>query len=165
MPGSTTEYGFPYPIGSDPLQDGDNEIQNLAEAVETTIGKWQAYTPTISGIAIGAGSITGRYRRDGDTVFYRVEVTLGAGAGESSALEISLPADPAAGWDSREPRGEAMLYDSSAGENRHWRVTQASSAGLVNVWDPSGASQVQAGVPWAWGSGDKIILSGCYEAS
>lgn len=37
MPGSTPEYGFPYPIGADPLGDGDDRVQELAEAVEAVI--------------------------------------------------------------------------------------------------------------------------------
>lgn len=34
MPGSTPIYGFPYPLGSDPVKDGDNVIQSLATDVE-----------------------------------------------------------------------------------------------------------------------------------
>jgi hypothetical protein len=37
MPGSTPIYGFPYPLGSDPVRDGDNVIRSLAEDVETAI--------------------------------------------------------------------------------------------------------------------------------
>ena len=37
MPGSTPIYGFPYPLGTDPVRDGDNVIQNLATDVENTI--------------------------------------------------------------------------------------------------------------------------------
>jgi hypothetical protein len=37
MPGSTPIYGFPYPLGTDPVRDGDNVIRSLAEDVETEI--------------------------------------------------------------------------------------------------------------------------------
>jgi len=37
MPGSTPIYGFPYPLGSDPVRDGDNVIRSLAEDVETEL--------------------------------------------------------------------------------------------------------------------------------
>lgn len=37
MPGTTPVYGFPYPLGSDPVRDGDNDIRALAEDVETVL--------------------------------------------------------------------------------------------------------------------------------
>lgn len=36
MPGSTTNFGFEYPLGTDPLSDGAQEIQNFAETADTT---------------------------------------------------------------------------------------------------------------------------------
>jgi len=37
MPSSTAK-GFPYPVGTDLLADGDNAIQSLAEAVDSKVG-------------------------------------------------------------------------------------------------------------------------------
>ncbi|MBF6085302.1 hypothetical protein IU485_28435 [Nocardia cyriacigeorgica] len=37
MPGQTPVYGFPYPLGTEPVAQGDNVIQSLATAVETTL--------------------------------------------------------------------------------------------------------------------------------
>lgn len=36
MPGSTTNFGFEYPLNTDPLADGAQEIQNFAETADTT---------------------------------------------------------------------------------------------------------------------------------
>ena len=36
MPGSTTNFGFEYPLDTDPLADGAQEIQNFAETADTT---------------------------------------------------------------------------------------------------------------------------------
>jgi len=38
MPGSTPDYGFPYPTGTDRVMDGDNAIEALARAVEDVFG-------------------------------------------------------------------------------------------------------------------------------
>lgn len=35
MPGTTTRLGFPYPLGTDPIKEGAEEIQDLAEAADT----------------------------------------------------------------------------------------------------------------------------------
>ena len=37
MPASTPVYGFPYPLGTDRVMDGDNAIEALARAVESQI--------------------------------------------------------------------------------------------------------------------------------
>lgn len=47
--GSTTVDGFPYPVGTDRVMDGDNAIQALAEAL----------TGRTVRVASGVGSITG----------------------------------------------------------------------------------------------------------
>jgi hypothetical protein len=38
MPSTTTRFGWPYPLSSDLVRDGAENIQDLAEAVETTMG-------------------------------------------------------------------------------------------------------------------------------
>lgn len=37
MPGATPTYALPYPVGADPVADGDNIMQALAEAVEDVL--------------------------------------------------------------------------------------------------------------------------------
>lgn len=37
MPGSTTNFGFPYPVDTDALADGAQEIENLATDLDTTL--------------------------------------------------------------------------------------------------------------------------------
>ena len=48
MPGSTPIYGFPYPLGSDPVSDGDNVIRSLAEDVETELSAQQSSISSIT---------------------------------------------------------------------------------------------------------------------
>jgi hypothetical protein len=37
MPANTPIYGFPYPLGTDPVSQGDNDIRALAEDIESVI--------------------------------------------------------------------------------------------------------------------------------
>lgn len=43
---ATTPKGFPYPLGTDRVTDGDDAIHNLATAVDTTVGVMAAGTMT-----------------------------------------------------------------------------------------------------------------------
>lgn len=57
MPGSTPVYGFPYPVGTDRVQDGDNAIQALAEALESRLAGRifvPVYNTIINGPSIAA---------------------------------------------------------------------------------------------------------------
>lgn len=53
MPSSTPIYGFPYPLGTDPLGQGAQDIENLATAVETVLS-----TPRIAWYAYKSSSVT-----------------------------------------------------------------------------------------------------------
>src|SRR5262245_8593149 len=44
---ATTTKGFPYPVGTDRVMDGDDAIKALAEAVDSKIGVLAAGTATI----------------------------------------------------------------------------------------------------------------------
>jgi hypothetical protein len=59
MPANTPIYNFPYPLGTDPVSQGDNDIRALAEDVETVIdntqsqiGLWKVASVTLSGSSV-----------------------------------------------------------------------------------------------------------------
>lgn len=47
MPSTTTK-GYPYPVGTDRVMDGDDSIKSLAEAVDTKLGVGAAGVVTIN---------------------------------------------------------------------------------------------------------------------
>lgn len=50
MPANTPIFNFPYPLGTDPVAQGDNDIRALAEDVETvmdSVGMWLVKTVTV----------------------------------------------------------------------------------------------------------------------
>lgn len=52
---ATTPKGYPYPLGTDRVMDGDNVVQALATAVDGWLGKaWTA--TTIVNVATGGGN-------------------------------------------------------------------------------------------------------------
>lgn len=52
-----TAKGFPYPVGTDRVMDGDNAIQALAEAVDTKLGVAASGTFPAGSLATGTASI------------------------------------------------------------------------------------------------------------
>jgi hypothetical protein len=57
MPANTPIFGFPYPLGTDPVSQGDNVIQELAEDVETVINTGMGLR-LVKSQAIGSTAVT-----------------------------------------------------------------------------------------------------------
>jgi hypothetical protein len=58
MPANTPIFGFPYPLGTDPVSQGDNDIRALAEAVESGLGLWKITTCTVTSVGGTAATST-----------------------------------------------------------------------------------------------------------
>jgi len=48
MPANTPIFGLPYPLGTDPVSQGDNDIRALADGIEAGSGLWLIKTDTIT---------------------------------------------------------------------------------------------------------------------
>ena len=55
---ATTPHGYPYPVGTDRLMDGDNAIQALAEAVDSKLGVAAAGSVAYPAGGAGITSVT-----------------------------------------------------------------------------------------------------------
>ena len=92
MPASTA-HGYPYPVGTDRVADGDNAIQALAEKVEANLvgGVWSAaVTVNLTATATGANQVVtfpaGRF-----TVAPVVALAV---TGPSTQMGVSIAASP-----------------------------------------------------------------------
>jgi hypothetical protein len=78
MPATTPKLLLPYPLGTDPIADGDDSIKALAERVETIwTGAWTAATLLGGWGNHSAGEYAG-YRLVGGTVELRGLIASGA---------------------------------------------------------------------------------------
>lgn len=59
--------------------------------------EWQSYTPTVSGISLGSGTVTGLYKREGSTVRVRVIMVWGSGA-SGAQPRVTLPVTAVSGY-------------------------------------------------------------------
>ena len=54
---ANTPLGFPYPVGTDRVTDGDDSIRALAEAVEAKIGVWRSGTVVVDTPSTSPGTL------------------------------------------------------------------------------------------------------------
>ncbi len=134
------------------------------------VGAWQSFTPTWTaasgGAAIGDGSLTGYYKRAGNTVHYRIRLAWGSttngGTGVwSFALPFTARTLSGALWFGLgyyKDNGTADVLNSVG-------PSIASAATTLQAKRNSDYVGLAATVPITWANGDELHLSGTYECA
>lgn len=127
---------------------------------------WTAFTPTLTNVTLGTGSVSGAYARFGKTVHYYVMITLGVGGSLTGQPTFTLPvtADAAQAVATTQHIGDASLLSAGNIYDGKARVTSDSQARLYQVTGGIAAA-VGAAVPAAWANGDRIWITGTYRAA
>lgn len=108
---------------------------------------WLSYTPSLSGITLGNGSIVGQYEIVGKRCTARWVLTFGSTTSVSGGVSVGLPATGLdAGW-----AGTAFLFDNSLATNRQ---NGGLNGGTTITQVFSSAGQVSTSVPFAWAVSD-----------
>jgi hypothetical protein len=115
---------------------------------------WVTYTPGITNLTVGNGTLAGRYKQIGKTVFWEVRFTLGSTSAISNDAFIQEPVGGIA----------------SQGANAFY--VDSSTSGWFNGWWYGGYPRYQgtfgtlsATTPFTWATGDFLLIYGTYEAS
>ena len=140
-------------------------------SIESTA--WTAYTPTITadggGSALYNGTLTGRYKQVGKTVFFTLKFVFGSTtAAGTGHWNFSLPVTA---YDSNYTFTAAILDNSVAwyggigngnytGSTSSFAVIIPGTSASVTTW-----ATVGNGGPFIWGTADNITISGSYEAA
>jgi hypothetical protein len=127
------------------------------------MGAWTGYTPTLTGITLGSGTVAFTWIRQGNTVQVRGRFTFGAGSGVTGAISISLPATAvSANW---VPNVSAR----AAGADYGMLGIAATGSVGVHALGSAGAYinrvTTSSTIPATWTSGDYITFSATYEAA
>lgn len=133
-------------------------------------GAWADYTPVrYNGaggptLGIGNGTLTGRFKRQGKTVHFRISMLFGSTTAiGTDDYVFTLPLAPVV---SVGLCGPSVLSDATTGRffGKTWHGIGGDDVVIVaeNGDRVSGAG---GGSPIAWASGDRIILCGSYEAA
>jgi len=93
MAGTTTNYGFPYPTGTDSISAGDNKIEELAQAIEDFIDGSEALNK-LWDIKVDTTDAT-TYTRSGTTTFgaFSGGPSYTFTTGKSGLFEVKLTAN------------------------------------------------------------------------
>lgn len=75
---------------------------------------WTAYTPTVSGVSLGSGTVTATWRREGGLIRVRPKLVWGGGASGSSP-KITLPVTSATPTAPFQALGLATITTASSG--------------------------------------------------
>ena len=140
-------------------------------SIESTA--WTAYTPTITadagGFALNNGTLTGRYKQVGKTVFFKLKFVFGSTTSPGTGhWNFSLPVTA---YDSNFTFSATILDDTVAwyggigngnytGSTSSFAVIIPGTNASVTTW-----AVVGNGGPFIWTTNDNITISGSYEAA
>jgi hypothetical protein len=133
-------------------------------------GQWLPWTPTLTNITAGNGSVVARYKRIGRSIHYAFRFTLGSTSSISGDPQFTLPAAPETTFinAANAPLGRGHILD--AGTELYDASVHFISGSTVSVraWATGGTYSTQAVLsatePFTWTTGDTIWVSGTYEA-
>lgn len=124
---------------------------------------WASFTPTLTGWTLGDGTLTGYYKATGKHVRGRVEFYYGSTSATSGNLRVSLPVTRAAVTGAIMIVGRAAVVDSST-SSRWYRDAVAASTTEMQFADVTD-TRVTGASPFAWATGDSLIVEFDYEAA
>jgi microcystin-dependent protein len=162
---SRTTYSALYSIIGTTYGVGDGSTTFNVPSLSANVSEWKAYTPTWTGSgsnpAIGNGTLSGRYKQDGQTVFVDIYVVMGStttfGTGNYA---FALPVTAV---DTNGHVLQATLFD--AGTALYQRPVALDSATVLAVKDLPGGGSITPTVPFTWAATDQIRISGTYIAA
>lgn len=142
-------------------------FQTLADIATAETAAWTVWTPTLTSLTLGSGTVTARYRQVGKTVDYRFKFTLGAGSAVASGPRFTLPVQQAAYLAATiDPFGRGTLGDASTNSYAcEVRISSGTTVEIVGIGTAGIHTAVTSTVPFTWGTGDTISVAGSYEAA
>jgi hypothetical protein len=145
-------------------------LDTAATAVGVDLDEWTDYTPTwtasTTNPVLNNGSIIGRYKQIGKTMFFTIKLTIGSTTTfGSGAWRFTLPATaqgysyqfPVAILDNGTAWYQAMAVGDYAGSTSYFSV-------IVNTTNAPSVA-VESSVPMTWATTDTLTVSGTYEVA
>jgi len=159
---ATTNNAWPIPASTDYVKDGYAAIDNLGNAIDTSVGTgllaWQTYTPTITG---WTGTTDFRWVQLGKTLIISGLFQLTSATVSGSSFLFSFPAGKT-----------ARITQSNIGSARAATSTvngygivgcNSTTQGTVIVFNASGTyvtpTNLATGIPGTWASGSQISFN------
>lgn len=131
---------------------------------------WATYSPTLSNITIGNGTVVAKYIQTGKQVTARITITFGSTSAMGTTPQISLPVSASSGYlAGAESYGTAQILHN--GNYINPAVTIVVDTNNVEAYaiDTSTTyakyADITSSVPFSWGTGDALYFYLSYEAA
>jgi hypothetical protein len=167
---TTTNNGWVTPDNTAYVKDGASAIRSLGQSIDTSVGTgllaWTAYTPTLTAVTVGNGTLTAKYLKLGKTLHIMINFTLGSTSAVGSQPQFSLPAGLTTTFPLFQPVGVGNI-SISGGQYNTQVFTYTSSAiyPLLQTANTTyvGIADVTATVPATFNNGSVISLRALVE--
>lgn len=131
---------------------------------------WQSYTPTLTNMTLGNGTLAAKYIQIGKTVFVRFKFTLGStsavGTGPYFTLPVTAHSDYAGSDNGEVYQASVSLIDASTTYYPGALMHRDASTALIRKVDSSAnISGITATTPFTWATADFISIKFTYEAA
>lgn len=151
------------------ITDGGITPNELASGAGSSWA-WQSWTPTLTNLTLGNGSVTASYIQTGKTVFFKFKFVLGTTSAVGTSPTITLPVTATStGMSGNSIIGDVSFLDNGAAQYRGSFYYLSTTTGIIaaNVASTTYLSiaSVTSAAPFTFGSTDEICISGTYEAA
>jgi len=144
-----------------------NVVVNDIIALSPFFSAWTAYTPTLTNVTTGNGTLTGKYLQVGDIVWFTVQFVLGTTSAVSGDVTITLPtsrADARGGMYSGGINCAGTNYNPfifpNAADVTTLTIRAQNSSGTYGT-----ATSFSATIPNTWAATNDFYVNGAYEAA
>lgn len=132
---------------------------------------WSSWSPTLTNVTIGNGTLEAKYIQSGKTVFGRISVLFGTTTTISGAFTFSLPVTSVAygGGGGQPYLGGCRILDAGINAFQASVFWSTTTTANVQVMVASGTyvtfADLSSTVPMTWGNADGFALDFIYEAA
>lgn len=143
------------------LADHNNDLNTTVALVRDA---WSTWTPILTNLTLGSGTVTARYRTVGKTMDWRFKFVYGAGSAVGTAPRFTLPGTPHSSYAATEDiLGWGTLLDSgTANYAALVRLVSGTTAEIFRETDTSHAT-ITSTAPFTWTTNDVLSVGGTIE--
>lgn len=153
--------------------DGSIDPEHLITGSGTS-WVWQSWVPTWANFTVGNGTVAASYTIIGKSVLFSIKVELGSTSAVSGDVTFTLPVTAKNSDTSWSLNGDAILVDAGTQQYKGTVYTASSTtvatvrvlnAASTHITFGTAAGALSSTVPFTWTTGDKMSISGQYEAA
>jgi len=144
---------------------GAELAQVTAQIVALSVD-WTTWTPTLSNLTQGNGTVLARYLQVGKLVHYRFVFTLGTTSAVGTAPRFTLPVAPLASYTAGiDQLGDVSELGPATNRRGIVLLVSGSTVEIFSYGTTGAMATTTATVPFTWATGHAMSCTGAYEAA